>query len=465
MIKSNQHFFNFLQVLADMLVVSGALLLAWYIRFALPFFNDCIRTLRFEAYMALLAFVIPVYLVLFLIFGLYKPYRKQRFTKECQEIILSNTIGILILLAFLYTGKSIHFSRYMLGLFYIFSVVLVSAERGIIRKILRTMRERGFNIKYIIIVGAGALGQRFAQKVMNDRQLGYKICGFVDDYYPKSEKDGIPILGSTREMNEILEEYRVDEVIIALPNTSYRRIDEVIDKCEYQGLKTQIIPDYFNLVQGSKPAFDELDGIPLINTRYIPLDEPFNKFIKRLFDILFSLLVLIVLSPLLLVTAILVKLTSPGPIIYKQVRVGMNRKDFEIYKFRSMRNDMPEVGNTVWTTDDDPRKTKFGSFIRKTSIDELPQLINVLKGDMSIVGPRPERPFYVSKFKDEIPKYMIKHHVRPGLTGWAQANGWRGDTDIEPRIQCDIEYIEKWTPWFDVKILFMTPAAVFKNGY
>ncbi|MGL4283421.1 undecaprenyl-phosphate glucose phosphotransferase [Eubacterium aggregans] len=465
MIKSNQHFFNFLQVLADMLVVSGALLLAWYIRFALPFFNDCIRTLRFEAYMALLAFVIPVYLVLFLIFGLYKPYRKQRFTKECQEIILSNTIGILILLAFLYTGKSIHFSRYMLGLFYIFSVVLVSAERGIIRKILRTMRERGFNIKYIIIVGAGALGQRFAQKVMNDRQLGYKICGFVDDYYPKSEKDGIPILGSTREMNEILEEYRVDEVIIALPNTSYRRIDEVIDKCEYQGIKTQIIPDYFNLVQGLKPAFDELDGIPLINTRYIPLDEPFNKFIKRLFDILFSLLVLIVLSPLLLVTAILVKLTSPGPIIYKQVRVGMNRKDFEIYKFRSMRNDMPEVGNTVWTTDDDPRKTKFGSFIRKTSIDELPQLINVLKGDMSIVGPRPERPFYVSKFKDEIPKYMIKHHVRPGLTGWAQVNGWRGDTDIEPRIQCDIEYIEKWTPWFDVKILFMTPAAVFKNGY
>lgn len=465
MIKSNQHFFNFLQVLADMLVVSGALLLAWYIRFASPFFNDGIRTLRFEAYMALLAFVVPVYLVLFLIFGLYKPYRKQRFTKECQEIILSNTIGILILLAFLYTGKSIHFSRYMLGLFYIFSVVLVSAERGIIRKILRSMRERGFNIKYIIIVGAGALGQRFAEKVMNDRQLGYKICGFVDDYYPKSEKEGIPILGSTREMNEILEEYRVDEVVIALPNTSYRRIDEVIDKCEYQGIKTQIIPDYFNLVQGSKPAFDELDGIPLINTRYIPLDEPFNKFIKRLFDILFSLLVLIVLSPLLLVTAILVKLTSPGPIIYKQVRVGMNRRDFEIYKFRSMRNDMPEVGNTVWTTEDDPRKTKFGSFIRKTSIDELPQLINVLKGDMSIVGPRPERPFYVNKFKDEIPKYMIKHHVRPGLTGWAQVNGWRGDTDIEPRIRCDIEYIEKWTPWFDVKILFMTPAAMLTSGY
>ncbi|MEG0681711.1 MAG: undecaprenyl-phosphate glucose phosphotransferase [Eubacterium sp.] len=465
MIKSNQHFFNFLLVLFDVVVVSGSLLLAWYIRFASPFFDDGVRTMNFDAYIKLLVFIIPVYLILFLIFGLYKPYRKQRFFKECQEIITANTIGILMVLAFLYTEKSVHFSRYMLGLFFMFSIIIMIIERGMIRKILRMARERGYNIKYVIIVGAGALGQTFAGKVLGDRQLGYKICGYVDDYYPKSDKNGIPILGTTREMNEILEEYRVDEVIIALPNTSFKRINEVIDKCEYQGVKTQIIPDYFNLVQGSRPAFDELDGIPLINTRYIPLDEPLNHWVKRIADVLLALLILIMGSLPLLIVAILVKITSPGPVIYKQIRIGMNRKEFNIYKFRSMRNDIPEKGDTLWTTEDDPRKTKFGSFIRKTSIDEFPQLFNVLKGDMSLVGPRPERPFYVNQFKDEVPKYMIKHHVRPGMTGWAQVNGWRGDTSIVERINCDIEYIEKWTPWFDVKILFMTFRAVFKNAY
>ncbi|MDO4287871.1 MAG: undecaprenyl-phosphate glucose phosphotransferase [Eubacterium sp.] len=465
MIKSNQHFFNFLLVLFDMIAVSCALLLAWYIRFVSPFFTDGIRTMRFEAYVGLLVFIIPVYLILFLVFGLYKPYRKQRFSREWQEIIGANTIGLLIVLAFLYTGKSIHFSRYMLGIFYLFSVVLMTLERGTLRKGLRMMRERGYNLKYIIIVGAGALGQTFAEKVMGDRQLGYKICGYVDDYYPKEDKGGIPILGTTREMTSILEAYRVDEVIIALPNTSYKRINEVIDECEYQGIKTQIIPDYVNLIQGSRPAFDELDGIPLINTRYIPLDEPVNRFIKRFLDVVLSGGFLIVFSWFYLIIAILVKVTSPGPVIYKQVRVGMNRREFYIYKFRSMRNDIPEKGDKLWTTEDDPRKTKFGSFIRKTSIDELPQFFNVLKGDMSIIGPRPERPYYVHQFKEEVPKYMIKHHVRPGMTGWAQVNGWRGDTSITERIKCDVEYIEKWSIWLDVKIFFKTFMTIFDNAY
>lgn len=465
MIKSNQHFFNALLVLFDIAVVSVTLWFAWYIRFASPFFTDGIRSLRLNSYIRLVTILIPTYEVLFLAFGLYRPYRKQPFMKECQEIILANTMGIVIVLAVLYTSRSVDFSRYMLGLFYVFAIVGMSLERGMVRRILHSLREHGFNIKHIIVVGAGALGQAFVEKATGDRQLGYAICGYVDDYYPKEDKDGIPILGTTREMNEILENNRVDEVVIALPNTSYRRIDEVIDKCEYQGIKTQIIPDYFNLIQGSRPAFDELDGIPLINTRYIPLDEPMNKFMKRLADIIISLVFLIVFSPFLLVIAILVKVTSPGPVIYKQIRVGMNRQEFNIYKFRSMRNDIPEVGNTVWTTENDPRKTKFGAFIRKTSIDELPQFVNVLKGDMSVVGPRPERPYYVHKFKDEVPKYMIKHHVRPGLTGWAQVNGWRGDTSIVERIKCDIDYIEKWTPWLDIKIFFMTFPAMFKNAY
>ncbi|MGL4606157.1 MAG: undecaprenyl-phosphate glucose phosphotransferase [Eubacteriaceae bacterium] len=465
MIKSNQRFFNFLLVIFDALVIILSLLFAWYIRFVSPFFDDGVRTMDFGAYASQLLIIIPLFLILFLIFGLYKPYRKLRFFKECQEIILSNTIAIALLMAILFTTKSIHFSRYMLGIFFVTSTLAMTVERGAIRKILRIARQKGFNLKYVIIVGAGNIGQVFASKVIGDPQLGYKISGYVDDYYHKSDKNGIPILGSTKEMNKILEEYKVDEVIIALPNTSYKRIDEVIDICEYQGIKTQIIPDYFNLIQGTQAYFDELDGVPLINTRYIPLDMPFNSAMKRLIDILMAITIIVIISPILVITGLLVKLTSPGPMIYKQTRVGMGRREFTIYKFRSMRQDNPEVGDTGWTTADDPRKTKFGAFIRKTSIDELPQFFNVLKGDMSIVGPRPERPHFVQQFKDEIPKYMIKHHVRPGITGWAQVKGFRGDTSISERIQCDIEYIEKWTPWFDVKIFFMTFKAVFESGY
>ena len=287
MIKSNQRFFNLILVLFDMCVVTASLLFAWYIRFVSPFFDDGVRTMNLGAYLDLLVIIIPLYLILFTTFGLYQPYRKQQFFKEFREIILSNIIGITILMSYLFTTKSIHFSRYMLGIFFLTSTVLMIVERGSIRKILRMARERGFNIKYIIIVGAGSIGQTFAAKVAGDRQLGYKVTGYVDDYYHKSDKDGIPILGTTREMNEILEEYQVDEVIIALPNTSYKRIDEVIDICEYQGIKTQIIPDYFHLIQGTKAYFDELDGIPLINTRYIPLDQPLNKWIKRALDIFF----------------------------------------------------------------------------------------------------------------------------------------------------------------------------------
>lgn len=465
MIKSNQRFFNFLLVVFDGIVITLSLLFAWYIRFVSPFFDDGIRTMDLSAYVSQLLILIPLYLILFLIFKLYKPYRKQRFYKECQGIIFANIIGIALFMAILFTIKSIHFSRYMLGIFFVTVTTAMLIERATIRKTLRMARRRGFNIKHIIIIGAGSIGQAFASKIIGDPQLGYKISGYIDDYYHKSDKNGIPILGSTKELNTILEEYRVDEVIIALPNSSFKRIDEVIDICEYQGIKTQVIPDYFNLIQGTKAYFDELDGIPLINTRYIPLDVPFYNFVKRLADILLSLVILIGFSPVMLITGILVKLTSPGPMIYKQIRVGMARKEFVIYKFRSMRQDIPEVGETGWTTEDDPRKTKFGTFIRKTSLDELPQFFNVLKGDMSVVGPRPERPYFVQQFKDEIPKYMIKHHVRPGITGLAQVSGWRGDTSIAGRIECDIEYIEKWTPWLDIKIFFMTFKAVFETGY
>ena len=465
MIKSHQHFFNFILILLDAVTVGLSLLLAYWIRFSSPFYPDWVKVLNVSDYLALAAVIIPIYIILFAIFGLYKPIRTRRFYREGEMIFIADTVGILITVCWLYLTRNIYFSRLMLGYFYVFTILFVGLERYLIRKALTKLRAKGYNQKHIMIVGAGALGQQYARKAAENRELGYQITGYVDDYYPKEDKDGIPILGTTRELDQILETHRVDEVVIALPNTSQKRINDVIDICEFQGIKTQVIPDYFALIQGSKPSFDELDGIPLINTRYIPLDDPWKNVLKRSFDIVFSTLVLVILSPLLLVTAIGVKITSPGPVIYKQTRIGLNRKEFEIYKFRSMRNDVPDVGNKGWTTEDDPRKTKFGTFIRKTSIDDLPQFWNVLKGDMSVVGPRPERPYWVNQFKEEVPHYMIKHHVRPGLTGLAQVEGWRGDTSINERIQADIRYIENWTPWLDIKIMFKTPAAMMKTSY
>lgn len=460
MIKANQYFLTFLQIIVDSIILAFSLLLAYWIRFVSPFFHDGPRVLNLINYLHVLIFIIPVYLFCYFCLGLYKFNRRQNFYREIQRIFLANTLGVILTVTYLYYTKDVNYSRLMLGFFYLSTLIFMTIERYATRKFLRGLRARGYNINHIIVVGAGRIGRDFTKRIRDERELGYNIIGFVDDYFPKEEKWGIPVLGTTKEMKDILERNYVDEVVIALPNSSYQKINQVIDTCELAGVKTQVIPDYINLLQGSQPYIDELDGIPLINTRYIPLDNPFNNGLKRAFDIFGSSVLLLVLSPLLAVIAAAVKLTSPGPVIYKQKRLGRNRKEFTIYKFRSMRNDQPDKGTKGWTVKNDPRKTPLGTFLRKYSLDELPQLYNVLKGDMSLIGPRPELPYWVDQYKEKIPHYMIKHHVRPGITGLAQVRGWRGDTSIEERIKSDIDYIESWTPLLDLKILLLTPKAM-----
>ena len=252
--------------------------------------------------------------------------------------------------------------------------------------------------------------------------------------------------------------------IITISARHYLLIEDIVNTLEKYGVKAEIVPDFYRYFP-AKPYIDMIDDIPVINIRYVPLDNSWNKFIKRISDIILVIIGIIIISPILLVTAILVKYSSPGPVIFKQKRVGINRKEFDIYKFRSMKVQDDQVEKYQWSHEDDPRKTKFGSFIRKTNIDELPQFFNILKGDMSLIGPRPERPFFVDKFRDEIPKYMIKHHVRPGMTGYAQINGYRGNTSIKKRIDHDIFYVENWNFLLDVKIFFMTFRNFFKNAY
>jgi Undecaprenyl-phosphate glucose phosphotransferase len=341
-------------------------------------------------------------------------------------------------------------------------------ERFIIRRTLHYFRKKGFNQKHMLIIGAGPVGIEFARKVLNHRDFGYNVIGYLDDDQSKWTNyiKGKPVLGGCDTLARLLDERSIDEVVVALPLKAFKKYGNIVDDCEKAGVRIHIIPDYNQFLSGS-PHFEEFDGIPLLNVRRIPLDDPFNRFLKRVFDIMVSAVAIILTGPVMICIAIGIKLTSPGQVFFRQERVGLNNRPFDMLKFRSMRVDNDTVASTTWTTADDPRKTKFGSFLRKTSLDELPQFFNVLFGSMSVVGPRPERPFFVEQFKQSIPKYMVKHQVKPGITGWAQVQGWRGDTSIEKRIECDLYYIENWDPLFDLKIMFLTvfKGLVNKNAY
>ena len=274
------------------------------------------------------------------------------------------------------------------------------------------------------------------------------------------------MLGRLANLEVILPENKLDEIAISLSLKDYHYLESIVAVCEKSGVHTKFIPDY-NSVIPTKPYTEDLMGLPVINIRYVPLTNTGNIIIKRIVDILGALFGIVVTSPVMLLAAVMVKATSPGPVIFRQERVGLHQKTFYMYKFRSMEKQSPREEKRAWTVRNDPRVTPVGKFLRRTSIDELPQLFNILKGDMSLVGPRPERPLFVEKFKEEIPRYMVKHQVRPGLTGWAQVNGLRGDTSIRRRVEYDLYYIENWTLGFDLKIILMTFFTGFinKNAY
>ena len=261
-----------------------------------------------------------------------------------------------------------------------------------------------------------------------------------------------------------MENNTFDRVVLAIPLKYYYKINELVESCERVGIKAEIIPDYIRYFP-AQPSVDMIEDIPIINIRYVPLDDAFNKFKKIIEDYFVAIVAIIITSPIMLITAIAIKLESPGPIIFKQERIGYNGKPFMMYKFRSMKVQDEEEEKSQWTTQDDPRKTRVGTFIRKMSIDELPQFFNVLKREMSVVGPRPERPYFVEQFKKTIPKYMVKHQVRPGLTGLAQVNGYRGNTSIEKRIEYDIRYVENWSLVLDIQIMLKTIFKRDENAY
>lgn len=467
MIKRNQRVFNIGQIALDGLVVCTAFAFAYYLKFISGLFSHEDH-LAFEKYVQYMWVSLPALLVIFYTRGLYNSARKKTLIREIGDITVSTLILGLVILSLLFVIKQIHISRTFIILFFLFVVLLISLERTTLRVWLRHIRSRGYNAKHVLVVGGGELGRSYIDEIQSLPYLGYHAIGFLDDDPRKRETEykSVPVIGTLDALEDVLAMHPLDEVIIALPLQAYDRLSQIIEDCEKHGVKSMIIPDYLRYVP-ARPEFDELGDLYLINTRYVPLDNVLNQVTKRLFDIVVSLVSIVVTSPVMLVSAILIKLSSPGPVILKQRRVGYNRREFIIYKFRTMIQQPENASDTKWTTADDNRRTKIGTFLRRTSLDELPNLFNILIGDMSVVGPRPERPFFVEQFREKIPKYMVKHQVRPGLTGWAQVHGWRGDTSISERIRHDIYYIENWSLMLDIRIMFMTffKGFINKNAY
>ena len=465
MIKENQKHFNRLHVVLDAFVIVIAYFLAWMIKFL--FLDGSVGALPFRTYAAAILPIVPVYLLLYYLFSLYTPKRMQGRRLEMWNIIKANTVGIALILGVLYLIKMMHFSRELLAIFHFVNILLETGLRNLIPYFLRSMRKKGYNLKHILLVGYSHAAEEYIDRIIANPQWGYKIRGILDDHVEAgTEYKGVKVLGRIANLMVILPQNRLDEIAITLGLNEYYRLEEIVALCEKSGVHTKFIPDY-NRVIPTKPYTEDILGLPVINIRHVPLTNTYYAFLKRVMDIVGSVCAIVLFSPVMLFSVIMIKLTSPGPLIFKQERVGLHNRPFMMYKFRSMEVQAPEKEKTRWTVKDDPRVTGFGKFMRKTSIDELPQLFNVLKGEMSLVGPRPERPFFVEKFKEEIPRYMIKHQVRPGITGWAQVNGYRGNTSIRKRIEYDLYYIENWTLGLDIKILFLTifKGFVNKNAY
>lgn len=467
MIKENQKLLNRLQVIQDAAVIVAAYVLAWYIRFRSGIFALDVWYLSLHDYMRLLIYIVPGYLILYSAFHMYVPKRVLGRRLEAWRVVQANTIGLMALILLLYLTKQSDISRKMLFVFYCANVFLEVLERNVIRMILRKIRRNGYNQKHIILVGYSRAAEQYIDRIKANPEWGYNVRGILDDTHPiGTEYKGIQIIGRIDGLLGLLKENKLDEIAITLGLDEYRRLEYIVGLCEKSGVHTKFIPDYNNIIP-TKPYTEDIQGLPVVNIRHVPLTNVFNRFIKRSVDLFGAVVAIILFSPVMLVTSVIIKVTDPGPLIFKQERIGLKNKPFYMYKFRSMVVQEDTDEEKGWTTKNDPRVTPVGRFIRKTSIDELPQFFNVLKGDMSLVGPRPERPQFVEKFKEEIPRYMIKHQVRPGITGWAQVNGYRGDTSIKKRIEHDLYYIENWTIGFDFKIIFLTffKGFINKNAY
>ena len=468
MFGENQKYYNRFLAVVDAVIIGLSYWLAWYIRFrSRLIFKSSYEAVSFRTYMSALLAVIPILLILYSAVDLYSETRVQGRRREMGLVLQANLIGGLIFLAALQIFRQQDWSRSMIFVFFVLNSGIDITVRLSLFGLMKRLRRKGKNLRNVLLVGYSRAAEEFIDRVEANPQWGFNVRGILDDKVGSGTMyKNVKILGRIDNLMIILPENHLDEIIITLGLSEYSRLEEIVALCEKSGVHTRFVPDYNNIIP-TRPYTEDLQGLPVVNIRHVPLNNPFPAAVKRVMDFVGSIVCIVLLSPVMLVFAVLVKATSKGPLIFKQERVGLHNKPFMMYKFRSMVVQDEKAEKKAWTTKDDPRVTKVGRFMRKTSIDELPQLFNVLKGQMSLVGPRPERPYFVEKFQEEIPRYMVKHQVRPGMTGWAQVHGYRGDTSIRKRIDYDLYYIENWTVGLDIKILFLTVFSGFvnKNAY
>ena len=473
------------RLLVTFYVLSDALLgvSAFIIGYALRFYTGVIP-IRYglpplQQYINLLPFIAAVVPLGFHLQGLYRLRRGRSRVDDFFAVFVGTILAVVFgIIATTYTQiyfagataretGAFQVSQPVWVIFLVLNVVLTFATRELMREILERRWRAGIGLKRILIAGAGDLGRLIADKILEHRELGYQIVGFVDDRAAGDHLGyrGLPLLGTLEEAPEITSREAIDHLYVALPPDQHMRMLELLERTSREMVDVKVVPDLLQVI-ALRARLEDLDGVPIINVNDIPL-QGINSFVKRIIDVGISAAALAVLAIPFALLSLAVKLTSRGPVFYRQERMGLDGKSFTIVKFRSMFDNAEDETGPVWAKPADPRVTPFGKFLRRSNLDELPQLWNVLRGDMSIVGPRPERPHFVAQFKHKIPQYMLRHKVKAGLTGWAQVNGWRGNTPLEKRIEYDLYYIENWSVRLDLKIMWLTLVKGFfhKHAY
>ena len=463
MLRARSRLLEQVMLVGDLLLVAASWLLAYVVRFYVvgPAARHGIPPL--EPYLLMLLPILVVWGMAFRGFDLYRPRRIGSRLSEVAAIAKASTVGALVLVSVMtFFFREYDYSRVVIVYFWIFSIAAVSFARYVFREALRVARRRGYNLRYALVVGGGELATGVAQRVRSRPDTGIQILGLVGD---KQAAAGAQALGGFADLRAVLDAHQVDHVILALAHEEYGRLGGLLEAIGDEPVTIHVVPDLgrFTSLRG---GVEEFEGLPFVHLRESPL-YGWNQMAKRVFDVAFSLAVLALLSPILAALAAAVKLTSRGPVLYGQERMGLDGQRFRMMKLRTMRVDAEDASGPVWASAEDARRTPIGAFLRRFSLDELPQFVNVLRGEMSVVGPRPERPVFVERFRQTVPGYMLRHKVKSGVTGWAQVHGLRGNTSLEKRIEYDIEYIERWSFWLDLKIIGMTLFRVLfdRNAY
>jgi Undecaprenyl-phosphate glucose phosphotransferase len=468
-------------VLSDALLGMAAFVLAYLLRFE-TFIATLIPITKgqppFWQYVNLLPFIGILVPVAFHVQGLYRLRRGRTRVDDFFAVFVGSILAVVLgLIGTLYYQQyevptelqgqgNYEVSRPVWLLFLVVNVIATYTSRELVRETLERRWRAGIGLKRVLIAGAGDLGRLVADKLLEHRELGFKVVGFLDDRAAGDHIGyrGLPLLGTLAESPDILRQERIDHLYVALPLEEHVKMLALVEATGREGVDVHVVPDLLQFI-ALRARLENLDGVPIISLNDVPL-RGFNSLLKRSIDVAISGAALAVLGVPLLIIAALIKRTSPGPVFYTQERMGLDGRAFQVYKFRSMYQGAEDETGPIWAHDNDPRCTPIGRWLRKLDFDELPQFWNVLRGDMSIVGPRPERPYFVEQFKHRIPQYMLRHKVKAGITGWAQVNGWRGNTSLEKRIEYDLYYIENWSVGLDLKIMWLTILkGIQKHAY